>query len=80
MVDSAVPLAVVDWELEDELVADCVRDGGGLPVELVLAVADDEALLDDDRVCAADAVIEAVLEPVEVADAVSAALALAEPD
>ena len=47
---------------------------------LALADADGEELRDGDRVCAAETVFEPVLEPVEVADAVPAALALAEPD
>ena len=59
---------------------DCESDGGGLPVEVVVADTDANALPDDEKVEAAEAVTEPVLEPVAVVDEVPSELALAETD
>ena len=59
---------------------DCESDGGELPVEVVVADTDADALPDGEKVEAAEAVTEPVLEPVAVVDVVPIELALAEPD
>ena len=46
VVCAVVPLADVDTEPDAELVADCVADAGGLPVEVADSEADADALAD----------------------------------
>ena len=64
VVSSAVALVDADSELDDELDTVCVREGGGLPVELVLADPEPDVLAVGERDCAADGETEPVLETV----------------